>query len=61
MIAVGRDSRVQSLQDLVGKPVAWGTRASGITLLGRYVADGLGLDRDRIFARSISIRRATAH
>ena len=44
MIAVGRDSRVQSLQDLVGKPVAWGTRASGITLLGRYVADGLGLD-----------------
>lgn len=49
MIAVGRDSRVQSLQDLVGKPVAWGTRASGITLLGRYVADGLGLDRDKDF------------
>ena len=49
MIAVRGDSPVQSLQGLVGKPVAWGTRASGITLLGRYVADGLGLDREKDF------------
>lgn len=49
MIAVRGDSSVRSLLDLVGKPVAWGTRASGITLLGRYVADGLGLDREKDF------------
>ncbi len=33
----------------IGKPIAWGTRASGLTLLGRYVTDGLGLDREKDF------------
>ena len=49
MFAVKGDSPANSVRDLVGKPIAWGTRASGITLLGRYVVDGLGLDRDKDF------------
>ena len=50
MFAVRGDSPAKSLPDLLGKPVAWGTRASGLTLLSRYVLDGLGLDRDKDFA-----------
>lgn len=49
MFAVKGDSSARSVLDLVGKPIAWGTRASGITLLGKYVMDGLGLDRERDF------------
>ena len=49
MFAVKGDSPAKSLRDLVGKPIAWGTRASGLTLLGRYVTDGLGLDREKDF------------
>ena len=49
MFAVRGDSPAKSLRDLLGKPIAWGTRASGLTLLGRYVTDGLGLDRDKDF------------
>jgi TRAP transporter TAXI family solute receptor len=49
MFAVRGDSPAHAVHDLVGKPIAWGTRASGLTLLGRYVMDGLGLDRDKDF------------
>lgn len=49
MFAVRGDSPARSLRDLIGKPIAWGTRASGLTLLGRYVTDGLGLDREKDF------------
>lgn len=49
MFAVRGDSEARSVRDLVGKPIAWGTRASGITLLGKYVMDGLGLDRETDF------------
>jgi TRAP transporter TAXI family solute receptor len=49
MFAVRGDSPALGARDLVGKPVAWGARASGLTLLGRYVMDGLGLDRDKDF------------
>src|SRR3954451_15454374 len=49
MFVVRGDGRARSLRDLVGKPIAWGTKASGLTLLGRYVTDGLGLDRDKDF------------
>jgi uncharacterized protein len=49
MFAVRGDSPARTLRDLVGKPIAWGTRASGLTLLGRYVTDGLGLDREKDF------------
>src|SRR5688572_12889432 len=49
MFAVRGDSPAKQLRDLIGKPIAWGTRASGLTLLGRYVTDGLGLDREKDF------------
>lgn len=49
MLVVKGDSPAKSLRDLVGKPIAWGTQASGLTLLGRYVTDGLGLDREKDF------------
>jgi TRAP transporter TAXI family solute receptor len=49
MFVVRGDSAAKTLRDLIGKPVAWGTRASGLTLLGRYVTDGLGLDREKDF------------
>ena len=49
MFAVRGDSPARSVRDLVGKPIAWGTRASGITLLGKYVMDGLDLDREKDF------------
>src|ERR1043166_5774497 len=49
MFAVKSDSPAKALRDLIGKPIAWGTRASGLTLLGRYVTDGLGLDREKDF------------
>ena len=49
MFVVRGDSPAKTVRDLVGKPVAFGTRASGLTLLSRYVLDGLGLDRDKDF------------
>lgn len=49
MFAVKGGSPHQSLQSLIGQPIAWGTRDSGLTLLARYVMDGLGLDREKDF------------
>ena len=49
MFAVKGDSEYRTVQSLVGKPIAWGTRDSGLTLLARYVMDGLGLDREKDF------------
>jgi TRAP transporter TAXI family solute receptor len=49
MFVVRGDSPARTVSDLIGKPVAFGTRASGLTLLSRYVLDGLGLDRDKDF------------
>jgi TRAP transporter TAXI family solute receptor len=49
MFVVKGDSPAKSLRDLIGKPIAWGTRASGLTLLAR-----------RILPRSISSAPATA-
>ena len=49
MFVVRGDSAYRSIQDLVGKPVAFGARGSGLIILARYVLDGLGLDRDRDF------------
>jgi TRAP transporter TAXI family solute receptor len=49
MFVVRGDNPAHAVHDLVGKPIAWGARASGLTLLGRYVMEGLGLDRDKDF------------
>jgi TRAP transporter TAXI family solute receptor len=49
MFAVRADSSYRSIDDLKGKPVAFGAKGSGLVILARYVLDGLGLDRDRDF------------
>jgi TRAP transporter TAXI family solute receptor len=49
MFVVRGDSPAGSIRDLIGKPVAFGARGSGLVILSRYVLDGLGLDQDRDF------------
>lgn len=49
MFVVKTDSPARQVQDLVGRPIAWGTPTSGLTLMARYIMDGLGLDRDKDF------------
>jgi TRAP transporter TAXI family solute receptor len=49
MFVVRADSPYRTISDLKGKPVAWGARGSGLVLLGGYVVDALGMDRDRDF------------
>jgi TRAP transporter TAXI family solute receptor len=57
MFAVRGDSPAKAIRDLVGKPVAFGARGSGLVILSRYVLDGLGLDQDRDF-QAIYLDRA---
>ena len=49
MFVVRADAPYRSIDDLKGRPVAFGARGSGLIILARYVLDGLGLDRDRDF------------
>ncbi len=49
MFVVRADSPARTIEDLKGKPVAFGAKGSGLVLLARYVLDGLGLDQDRDF------------
>jgi len=49
LFAVRADSPARTFDDLVGKPVSWGTKSSGLTSLGGYVAEALGLDKDKDF------------
>jgi len=49
LFVVRADSPYRSIEDLRGKPVAFGARGSGLVILARYVLDGVGLDRDRDF------------
>jgi TRAP transporter TAXI family solute receptor len=49
MFVVRGDSPAKSISDLKGKPVAFGAKGSGLTILSRYVLDGLGLDQDKDF------------
>ena len=49
MFVVRADSPYRTIEDLKGKPVAWGAKGSGLVLLGGYVVDALGLDRDKDF------------
>jgi TRAP transporter TAXI family solute receptor len=49
MFVVRADSPYKTIRDLVGKPVAFGARGSGLVFLSRYVLDGLGLDQDKDF------------
>jgi len=49
MFVVLADSPYRTIADLKGKRIAWGTKASGLTLLGREMMDGLGLDTQKDF------------
>ncbi len=49
MFVVRADSACRAIADLRGKTVAFGAKGSGLTILGRTVIDGLGMDADRDF------------
>ena len=57
MFVVRADSPYKTIRDLVGKPVAFGARGSGLPILSRYLLDGLGLKQDEDF-QSIYLDRA---
>jgi TRAP transporter TAXI family solute receptor len=49
MFVVRADSPAKTIRDLVGKPVAFGAKGSGLVILSRYVLDGIGLEQDKDF------------
>jgi TRAP transporter TAXI family solute receptor len=49
MFVVRADAPPRTVRDLVGQPVAFGARGSGLVILARYVLDGLDLDQQRDF------------
>lgn len=53
MFVVRADSPYQTIEDLKGRRIAFGTRASRRRILARDVLDGLGLDPDRDFQQAI--------
>jgi TRAP transporter TAXI family solute receptor len=57
MFVVRTDSPARSIRDLVGKPVAFGAKSSGLVILSRYVLDGIGLDQDKDF-QAVYLERA---
>jgi TRAP transporter TAXI family solute receptor len=57
MFVVRADSPYKTIRDLVGQPVAFGARGSGLPILSRYMLDGLGLKQDEDF-KSIYLDRA---
>ena len=57
MFVVRADSPARTIRDLVGKPVAFGAKSSGLVILSRYVLDGIGLDQDKDF-QAIYLERA---
>jgi uncharacterized protein len=57
MFVVRADSPYKTIRDLVGKPIAFGARGSGLPILSRYILDGLGLKQDEDF-QSVYLDRA---
>lgn len=49
LLAVPAASTARRLEELRGRPVVFGVRASGLVTLARQVFDGIGLDIDRDF------------
>ncbi len=49
LLAVPAASSARRLEDLRGRPVVFGVRASGLVTLARQVFDGIGLDIERDF------------
>src|SRR6195256_774033 len=57
MFVVRADSPYKTIRDLVGHPVAFGAKGSGLPILSRYMLDGLGLKQDEDF-QSVYLDRA---
>lgn len=57
LFVVRRDSPYHTIDDLRGKPVAFGARGSGLVILARFVLDGIGLSQDTDF-QAIALDRA---
>jgi uncharacterized protein len=57
MFVVRADSPYKTIRDLVGHPIAFGAKGSGLPILSRYMLDGLGLKQDEDF-QSIYLDRA---
>lgn len=53
MFVVRADSSFQTIDDLKGKPIAFGTKASGLRILVNDVLDGIGLKPDQDFEQII--------
>jgi TRAP transporter TAXI family solute receptor len=49
MFVTRGDKPNRTITDLLGKPVAFGAKGSGLVILARYVLDGLGYDMDKDF------------
>ena len=49
MFVVRADSPYNTIRDLVGQPIAFGAKGSGLPILSRYMLDGLGLRQDEDF------------
>src|ERR1700755_2125462 len=49
MFVVRADSPYKSIRDLVGQPVAFGAKGSGLPILSRAILDGIGLKQDEDF------------
>ena len=49
MFVVRADSPTKTIRDLVGQPVAFGAKGSGLPILSRYILDGIGLKQDEDF------------
>jgi hypothetical protein len=49
MFVVRADTPCRSIDDLKGRPVAFGAKGSGLVVLARYVLEGLELDMNRDF------------
>jgi TRAP transporter TAXI family solute receptor len=57
MFVVRADSPYRTIKDLLGKPVAFGAKGSGLVILARYVLDGIGLSQEKDF-QAIFLERA---
>ena len=57
LFVVRADSPAKTIRDLVGKPVAFGAKGSGLVILSRYVLDGIGLEQDKDF-QALYLERA---
>ena len=57
MFVVRADSPYRGIADLKGQPIAWGAKGSGLVLLGGYVVESLGMDRDKDF-KAVYLERA---